>query len=89
MPTVAETVPGYDATSWFGMFGPRGLPRDVAQRWNTEINRFLQLPDVRERMAGLGLDPVGGSPQRLRDVVTRDIRKWREVVKAARITPES
>lgn len=89
VPTVAETVPGYDATSWFGMFGPRGLPRDIAQRWNTEINRFLQLPDVKERLAGLGLDPVGGSPQRLRDVVTRDIRKWREVVKTARITPES
>ena len=88
VPTVAETVPGYDAASWFGMFGPRGLPRDVAQRWNTEINRFLQLPDVKERMAGLGLDPVGGSPQRLRDVVTRDIRKWREVVKAVRIVPE-
>ena len=89
VPTVAETVPGYDATSWFAMFGPRGLPRDIAQRWNSEINRFLQLPDVKERMAGLGLDPVGGSPQRLREVVTRDIRKWREVVKAARITPES
>jgi tripartite-type tricarboxylate transporter receptor subunit TctC len=88
VPTVAETVPGYDATSWFGMFAPRGLPRDIAQRWNTEINRFLQLPDVKERMSGLGLDPVGGSPQRLREVVTRDIRKWREVVKAARITPE-
>jgi tripartite-type tricarboxylate transporter receptor subunit TctC len=89
LPTVAETVPGYDATSWFGMFGARGLPKDIAQRWNTEINRFLQLPDVKERMAGLGLDPVGGSPQRLREVVTRDIRKWREVVRTARITPES
>ena len=88
VPTVSETVPGYDAVSWFGMFSARGLPRDIAQRWNGEINRFLQLPDVKERMAGLGLDPVGGSPQRLRDVVTRDIRKWREVVKTARITPE-
>ena len=88
LPTVAETVPGYDATSWFGMFSARGLPRDIAQRWNTELNRVLQLPDVKERMAGLGLDAVGGSPQRLREVVTRDIRKWREVVKTARITPE-
>jgi tripartite-type tricarboxylate transporter receptor subunit TctC len=88
LPTVAETVPGYDATSWFGMFSARGLPRDIAQRWNTEINRVLQLPDVKERMAALGLDPVGGSPQRLREAVTRDIRKWREVVKTARITPD-
>jgi tripartite-type tricarboxylate transporter receptor subunit TctC len=88
LPTVAETVPGYDATSWFAMFGPRGLPRDIAQRWNTELNRVLQLPDVKERMAGLGLDAVGGSPQRLREAVTRDIRKWREVVRTARITPE-
>jgi tripartite-type tricarboxylate transporter receptor subunit TctC len=88
VPTVAETVPGYDATSWFGMFSARGVPRDIAQRWNTELNRVLQLPDVKERMAALGIDPVGGSPQRLREVVTRDIRKWREVVRAARITPE-
>jgi tripartite-type tricarboxylate transporter receptor subunit TctC len=88
LPIVAETVPGYDATSWFGMFGPRGLPKEIAQRWNTELNRVLQLPEVKERMTGLGLEPVGGSPQRLRDVVTRDIRKWREVVKTARITPE-
>ena len=89
VPTVAETVPGYDATSWFGMFGPRGLPKEIAQRWNTELDRVLQLPEVKERMTGLGLEPVGGSPQRLRDVVTRDIRKWREVVRTARITPES
>jgi tripartite-type tricarboxylate transporter receptor subunit TctC len=88
LPTVAETVPGYDATSWFGMFSARGLPKDIAQRWNTEINRVLQLPDVKERMTALGLDPIGGSPQRLREAVTRDIRKWREVVKTARITPE-
>ena len=89
LPTVAETIPGYEAVSWFGLFGPRGLPRDIAVRWNTEINRVLKLPDVIERMTGLGLEPAGGSSQRLREIVTRDITKWRKVVATGHIKPEN
>lgn len=89
LPTVAETIPGYEAVSWFGLFGPRGLPRDIAVRWNTEINRVLKLPDVIERMTGLGLEPAGGSSQRLRGIVTRDITKWRKVVATGQIKPEN
>ncbi len=88
IPTVAETVPGYDAAGWYALFGPKGLPQDIAARWNSEVNRILQLPDVKERMAGLGVDPAGGSPERLREVIKRDVAKWQEVVKARNIKPE-
>ena len=61
----------------------------IAARWNTEINRILQLPDVKERMAGEGLEPAGGSPERFREVLQREIAKWQKVVKTADIKPGS
>jgi tripartite-type tricarboxylate transporter receptor subunit TctC len=85
IPTVAETVPGYEAELWYAVLGPKGLPRDIVARWNSEINRILLLPDVKERMAGDGLEPVGGSPQRFHEVLKRDIAKWQKVVKIAGI----
>jgi tripartite-type tricarboxylate transporter receptor subunit TctC len=85
IPTVAETVPGYEAMSWFAVFGPKGLPQDIARRWNSEVNRILQLPDVKERMAGDGIEPTGGSPERFREVLKREIAKWQKVVKIANI----
>jgi tripartite-type tricarboxylate transporter receptor subunit TctC len=88
VPTVAETIPGYEATSWFAIFGPKGLPRDIAVRWNSEVNRILQLPDVKERLAGLGIEHAGGLPDRLREVTRREIAKWQKVVKMANIKPE-
>jgi tripartite-type tricarboxylate transporter receptor subunit TctC len=85
LPTVGETVPGYESVSWAAILGQKGLPRDVATRWNSEINRILQLPDVKERMAASGLEPVGGTPAQLRAVIESDIAKWQKVVKAANI----
>jgi tripartite-type tricarboxylate transporter receptor subunit TctC len=88
IPTVADTVPGYEAAGWYAVFGPKGLPQDIAARWNSEVNRILQLPDVKERMAGLGIDTAGGSPERLRELVKREIAKWQKVVKTANIKGE-
>ncbi len=85
LPTVAETVPGYEAALWYAFLGPKGLPKDIVARWNSEINRALQLPDVKERLAADGMEPVGGSPERFREVLKRDIAKWQKVVKTAGI----
>jgi tripartite-type tricarboxylate transporter receptor subunit TctC len=82
---VAETVPGYVAVSWAAVLTPRGVPGSIVTRWNGEINRILQLPDVKERMAADGLEIVGGSPGRFRDMLGRDVAKWQSVVKAANI----
>ena len=89
VPTVAETVPGYEAALWYAFLGPKGLPRDIVARWNSEINRALQLPDVKERLAIDGMEAVGGSPERFREVLKRDIAKWQKVVKAANIKLEN
>jgi tripartite-type tricarboxylate transporter receptor subunit TctC len=88
IPTVAETVPGYEALSWSAVLGPKALPADIAARWNREINRILQMPEIRERLAGDGMEPVGGSPERFREMLVREIAKWRKVVKIANIKPE-
>ncbi|OGA23675.1 MAG: hypothetical protein A3I02_16055 [Betaproteobacteria bacterium RIFCSPLOWO2_02_FULL_67_26] len=85
IPTVAETVPGYEAVSWASIIGPRGVPRDVVTRWNREMDRILQQPDIKQRMAVIGLEPVGGPPERLRALLVRDLAKWRKVVKTADI----
>jgi len=85
MPTVAETVPGYEAVSWAAVLGPKGLPKDIVARWNRELNRTLQLPDVKERMAADGLEIVGGSPERFREILASDIERWQKVVKASNI----
>ena len=85
IPTVAETVPGYEAVSWAAVLGPKGLPKDLVARWNREMNRILQLPDVKERMAADGLEIVGGPPERFREMLRQDVAKWQKVVKAANI----
>ena len=84
LPTVAESgVPGYDATLWYSMIGPKGIPRSIVMKWNTEVNRILQLPDVKERLANGGLEPAGGSPEDFAKVLKRDVERWATVVKQA------
>ncbi len=85
MPTIAETVPGYEAILWYACWGPKNLPKEIVTRWNKEIARAINLPDMKERMAGEGLDPAGGPPDQLRDVLRRDVPKWTKVVKEANV----
>jgi len=88
IPAVAETVAGYEAVNWAAVLGPRALPNNITVLWNTEINRILRLPEVKERLAGDGMEPAGGSPERFGEVLRRDITKWQKVVKYANIKPE-
>jgi tripartite-type tricarboxylate transporter receptor subunit TctC len=85
LPTVAETVSGYEAMQWFAILGPKGLPHEVVARWNTAIDHIMQLPEARERMMSDGLEPAGGAPERFADVLKRDIAKWQRVVSIAGI----
>jgi tripartite-type tricarboxylate transporter receptor subunit TctC len=85
IPTVAEAVPGYEVVSWAAILGPKALPKSIVSRWNGEIDRILQMSDVKERMAGDGQEPVGGPPERFGEVLTRDVAKWRKVVKAGNV----
>jgi tripartite-type tricarboxylate transporter receptor subunit TctC len=85
LPTVGETVAGYESVSWSAILAPRGLARDIVSRWNTEVNKLLDLPDMKARMEAAGLEVVGGTQARVYEVLTQDIEKWRKVVKAADI----
>jgi tripartite-type tricarboxylate transporter receptor subunit TctC len=81
VPTVAETVPGFEATTWFALFAPAGTPRDVVQRLNAEVQRVFKLPDVVERLKTLGLEPWLSTPEELAKYQAGEIAKWAKVVK--------
>ena len=85
VPPIADTVPGYYAPLLYGMWGPRGLPKDVVTLWNTEVAKLLQTADMKERLASAGIDPAGGPPAEFRDALKSDIERWRKVIKAAGI----
>ena len=78
-------MPGYESLSWQAVLGPKALPKDIAARWNAEMNRLLQLPEMRERLAGDSMDVAGGPPERFLDQLKRDVAKWRKVVRTANI----
>jgi tripartite-type tricarboxylate transporter receptor subunit TctC len=80
VPTVAETVPGYEATAWFGIGMPKGTPRDVIDKVNAEVNRALADPKMRERLAELGGRPIGGTPEDFGKVIAAETAKWEKVV---------
>jgi tripartite-type tricarboxylate transporter receptor subunit TctC len=80
LPTVAETVPGYEATAWFGIGMPKGTPREVIDKINAEINRMLADPKMRERLAELGGKPIAGTPEDFGRVIAAETAKWAKVV---------
>jgi tripartite-type tricarboxylate transporter receptor subunit TctC len=82
IPTMAEAgLPGYEITSWQGIFAPAGTPPAVVTRLNAEIRKILQMPDVRERLEQLGIDPVANSPDEFAAFQKAEIAKWAKVVK--------
>jgi len=81
VPTVAESVPGFEATTWFAMFAPANVPRPVIDRLNAEVLRVFRLPDVQERLKTLGLDAILSTPEELTRYQATEITKWAKVVK--------
>jgi tripartite-type tricarboxylate transporter receptor subunit TctC len=84
IPTMAESgLPGFEATSWFAVYAPAGTPPEVVAKLNAEIDRILALPDVKEKLGGIGLDVVGGPPDQLAAFTRAELAKWSKVVKDA------
>src|SRR4051794_23598140 len=82
IPTISESgLPGFDATSWFALLGSPGMPRDVQMRINAETLKVLAMPDVKEKLAKLGLDPNPGTPEALAALIQAETVKWAKVVK--------
>ena len=89
VPTVSEAgLDGYEAGSWFGFLAPARTPREIVTKLHGEIIKAMQLPEVQERLATLGLDPVGNTPAQFSEQIRRDLAKWAKVVQAAGIQPE-
>ena len=80
VPTVGDTVPGYEATAWFGIGMPKGTPREIIDKVNAEVNRALADPKMRERLAELGGKPMAGSPDDFGKVIAAETAKWEKVV---------
>jgi len=90
IPTVAESgIPGYEATNSVGVLAPAATPRDIIVKLNAEIVRILGLPEIRERLLGLGAEPVGNSPEQFAAFLREDIARWAKVVKDAKIPLQS
>jgi tripartite-type tricarboxylate transporter receptor subunit TctC len=81
VPTVAESLPGFEATTWFAMFAPANTPKPVIEKLNAEVVRVFKLPEVAERLKTLGLDPVLSTPDELGKYQASEIVKWTKVVK--------
>jgi tripartite-type tricarboxylate transporter receptor subunit TctC len=86
MPTIGETVRGYEAVGWWGFCGPKGIPGDIVKLWNREVNRILQSEDMKKRLEADSVEPVGSGPEHLLNAIKRDVEKWKKVVKEAKIT---
>jgi tripartite-type tricarboxylate transporter receptor subunit TctC len=89
VPTVSETVPGYEATHWYAMWGPKGLPKPIVTRWNQEVIKVLATEEAKARMKAEGLEPGGGTPEECQQLIKRDIEKWRRVMRDAKIKRET
>jgi tripartite-type tricarboxylate transporter receptor subunit TctC len=82
VPTVSEAgLPGFEVTSWYGVFGPAGLPADIVAKLNSEIGSAVTAPDVKERLAALGAEPSVKAPDQFGRYVREEIAKWAKVVK--------
>ena len=81
LPTVAETLPGFEAVSWGGVMVPAGTPKPIVARLNAEINKILQMPDVAAKLKGLGAIIVGSTPEQFDQYVKDEIIKWGKVAR--------
>lgn len=88
LPTVSETLPGFESVTWFGLYGPKGLPADLSVKINQALNAALADTDVKDRFARLGAEPTGGTPQAFAGMVRADTAKWKKIIADRKISAE-
>ena len=89
LPTIGETVPGYEVVLWFGTMAPRGTPQPIIDTLNAGINKALQDPAVKKNLEGDGMLPSGGTPQQFGERIRKDYDRWVKVVKETGLKPAS
>ena len=88
VPTVGESIPGFEVTNWYGVFAPRGLPAPVLKNLNDEINRVATQPDIAQRMRDMGMVRTSLTPTQLAAVLQKDYALWSATIRSLGITPE-
>jgi tripartite-type tricarboxylate transporter receptor subunit TctC len=88
LPTVAELLPGYESVTWFGIYGPKGLPAEVVNKVNQAVNAALAEADLKDRFIRLGAEPTGGTPQAFAAMVKADHAKWKKVITERKISAD-
>ena len=83
---IADVLPGYESNTWFGLFGPKGLPADVVTRVNTAANQVLQDPEVIDKLQRLGIEAVGGTPAQFGAMLAKESAKWKKIISERKIT---
>ena len=86
MPTVSEVLPGFESVTWFGLYGPKGMPSELTAKVNQAVNAALADIDVKERFARLGAEPAGGTSQAFADMVKADTAKWKKIIADRKIS---
>ena len=85
VPSISETVPGYDVVHWYGMWGPKGLPKNIVMLWNREVAKILRTPANEKWLQDQGLERAGGPPEEYAERLRIDVAKWKRVVKEAHL----
>jgi tripartite-type tricarboxylate transporter receptor subunit TctC len=88
VPTVGEFVPGFEASSWYGVGAPKNTPAEIVDKLNKEINAALADPKMKARLAELGVTALPGSPSDFGRLLAEETEKWGKVIRAANIKPE-
>jgi tripartite-type tricarboxylate transporter receptor subunit TctC len=88
LPAIADVLPGFESNTWFGLYGPKGLPVEVQLKINAAVNQALAEAEIKDKLARLGIEPVGGSSQQFATMATADAAKWKKMITERKITAE-
>jgi tripartite-type tricarboxylate transporter receptor subunit TctC len=88
VPTIAETLPKYEVTHWYGIWGPKGMRPAIFERWNKEVAKVMTTEEMKRQMQSEGLEVAAGPPEQFQRVIRSDVEKWRKVIKDGNIKRE-
>jgi tripartite-type tricarboxylate transporter receptor subunit TctC len=89
VPAIAETLPGFSNTTWFGLLGPAGTPKAVVDRINAEMKRAVANPEFIKQLMAIGLEPASSTPAEFHDMIVSELQRWTKVIREAGISAES
>ncbi|WP_077003530.1 tripartite tricarboxylate transporter substrate binding protein [Variovorax sp. KK3] len=88
LPAIADVLPGFESSTWFGLYGPKDLPADIVARVNTVANEAVRDPEVRDKLSKLGIAPAGSTPAQFAAMVAQDAGKWKKIITDRKITSD-